>query len=259
MFGFFCRQFSIAVWPLARSPWVYCEQTISLEFFGIPKPARKPLWRRSPTVMPGLRSIIAITGVLPAIAFLAYWPISLPAVKLLVANNASAAFWGCNGVSSVITLTPWLRAFWTTGTIAVVLLGTSRMPLAPAATMLLIAVTWLALSPSYLPAAVISFTPSSEAAFWAPCFIFTKNGLVSVFVIRPIGMSLFLPELPLPLPPPPLEESLPQAATPMPPPVSASATPRTVHGRLSWIIESLLLGPSFPTRRDAPRAPRTAS
>src|ERR1700748_1762376 len=127
MFGFFWRQFSIAVWPLARSPCVYCEQTISGEFFGMPKPARKPLGRRSPTVMPGLRSIMAITVVLPAIAFFAYWPISLPAVKLLVANSASAAFWGCNGVSSVITLTPWLRAFWTTGTSAVLFLGASRL------------------------------------------------------------------------------------------------------------------------------------
>src|SRR3954451_10549600 len=210
MFGFFWRQFSIAVWPLARSPWVYCEQTISFEFFGIPKPERKPLWRRSPTVMPGLRSIMAMTGLLPCIAFFAYWPISLPAVKLLVANSASAAFCGSSGVSSVITLTPWSRAFLTTGTIAVVLLGTSRMPFAPAATMLLIAVTWLALSPSYLPAAVISFTPSFAAAFLAPAFIFTKNGFVSVFVIRPIVM------LPLPEPPPPPEESPPQAATPAP-------------------------------------------
>src|ERR1700759_4681924 len=231
MFGFFCRQFSIAVWPLARSPWVYCEQTISFEFFGMPNPERNPLWRRSPTVMPGLRSIIAITGVLPAIAFFAYWPISLPAVKLLVANSASAAFWGCSGVSSVITLTPWLRAFWTTGTIAVVLLGTSRMPLAPAATMLLIAVTWLALSPSYLPAAVISFTPSLDAAFWAPSFIFTKNGLVSVLVIRPIVMS------PLPERPPPPEAPPPQAATPAPV-VSARATPMAAHGRLRWNIVS---------------------
>src|SRR3954471_14556296 len=185
MFGFFCRQFSIAVWPLAKSPCVYCEQTIAFEFFGMPKPDRKPLWRRSPTVTPGLRSIMAMTGGLPAIAFFAYWPISLPAVKLLVAYSASAAFWGCSGVSSVITLTPWSRAFLTTGTIAVVLLGTSRMPFAPAATMLLIAVTWLALSPSYLPAAVISLTFSFAAAFCAPSFIFTKNGFVSVLVIRP--------------------------------------------------------------------------
>src|ERR1700748_3501157 len=183
----------------------------------MPKPERNPLWRRSPTVMPGLRSIIAITGVLPAIAFLAYWPISLPAVKVLVANSASAAFWGCSGVSSVITLAPWSRAFLTTGTIAVVLLGTSRMPFAPAATMLLIAVTWLALSPSYLPAAVISFTPSFAAAFCAPAFIFRKKGVVWVLVSRPFVMSL-LPE------PPPLDESLPpQAATPAP--VSARAAP----------------------------------
>src|SRR3954467_3189311 len=74
------------------------------------------------------------------------------------------------------------------------------MPFAPAATMLLIAVTWLALSPSYLPAAVISFTPFSVAAFCAPTFILTKNGFVSVFVISPIVI------LSLPDPPPPADE-----------------------------------------------------
>src|SRR4051812_14292190 len=112
-----------------------------------------------------------------------------------------------------MTLMPCLRAFATVGTIALVSLGTSRMPLAPAEIMLLIAVTWLALSPSYLPAAVISLTPACDAAFWAPSFIFTKNGLVSVFVISP---TVMLPLLAVPPPDdvPPDELSLPHAATP---------------------------------------------
>src|SRR2546428_6860806 len=63
--------------------------------------------------------------------------------------------------------------------------GVIRMPLAPAVTMFSIAVTWLALSPSNLPAAVSSFAPAALAAFCAPSFIFTKNGFVSVFVTSP--------------------------------------------------------------------------
>src|SRR3954453_23545882 len=109
-----------------------------------------------------------------------------------------------------MTVIPWLRAFCTVGTIALVLEGTSRMHLTPEATMLLIAVTWLALSPSYLPAAVRSLTPSWAAAFWAPAFIFTKNGFVSVLVIRPTVMSLFLE----PPDDPPLSSLPPQADTP---------------------------------------------
>src|SRR3954469_20794948 len=97
-----------------------------------------------------------------------------------------------------MTVMPWSRAFLTVGTIALVSLGTSRMPFAPAAIMLLIAVTWLALLPSYLPAAVINLTRAFVAAFWAPAFIFTKKGLVSVFVIRPTVMSPPPPPPPLP-------------------------------------------------------------
>jgi hypothetical protein len=67
--------------------------------------------------------------------------------------------------------------------------GVIRMVLAPAATMFSIAVTWPALSPSVLPAAVISLAPSFLASAWAPSFIFTKKGLVSVLVIRPITGS----------------------------------------------------------------------
>ena len=57
-----------------------------------------------------------------------------------------------------------------------------------------IAVTWLALSPSNLPAALISVAPLADASFCAPSFILTKNGLVSVLVIRPT--LIFPAELP---------------------------------------------------------------
>jgi hypothetical protein len=63
------------------------------------------------------------------------------------------------------------------------------------------------LSPSNLPAAVISCTPSAFAVFSAPSFIFTKNGLVSVLVIRP---TLTSPE-PAPVEADPEPEPDPQA------------------------------------------------
>ena len=69
-----------------------------------------------------------------------------------------------------------------------------------------IAVTWLALSVSNLPDAVSSLTLSFLACACAPSFIFTKNGLVSVLVIRPMVTCLFLSE------PPPLELLLPLVA-----------------------------------------------
>src|SRR2546421_9404365 len=103
---------------------------------------------------------------------------------------------------------PCLRAFCTVGTIALVSLGTSRMPFTPAEIMLLIAVTWVALSPSYLPAAVMSFTPACVAAFCAPSFIFTKKGFVSVFVMRPTAMLLLL------APPPPVLDDPPPLLLP---------------------------------------------
>ena len=153
--------------------------------------------------MPGARSSIAIFGVMPifsALAF-AYWPISSPALRLSVANSASAASCGSVGVSSAITRTPASRAFLIAGTIALESAGTSRITLAPCVVMFSIAVTWLWLSVSDLPDAVRSLTLFSSAAACAPSFIFTKNGLVSVFVMRPIVTSLSLLELP----PPPLE------------------------------------------------------
>src|ERR1700760_2541225 len=65
-------------------------------------------------------------------------------------------------------------------------LAVIMMVFAPAVIMFSMAVTWAALSPSCLPAAVSSLAPRSLAICDAPSFIFTKNGLVSVFVIRPI-------------------------------------------------------------------------
>src|SRR5882762_2871728 len=124
--------------------------------------------------MPGARSSVAILAGLPAMVAFAYSPMSTPALKLSVAKRASVASWGSVGVSRAITSTPALRAFFTAGTMALVSLGVFSM-----------AVTWLALSPSNLPAPVMSFAPSFFAAAWAPSFILTKNGLVSVLVIRP--------------------------------------------------------------------------
>src|SRR5258708_4518847 len=118
-------------------------------------------------------------------AAFAYLPISTPALKLSVAKRASVASCGSVGVSSATTITPAARAFLMLGTIALVALGVIRIAFAPAVIMFSMAVTWLALSPSNLPAAVSSLAPSFDAAASAPCFIFTKNGLVSVLVMRP--------------------------------------------------------------------------
>src|SRR5574343_235813 len=195
MSGFFCRQFSIAVWPLAWSPKESAMHTTSAGLASSldlassdfrPKPCRKPLWRWAPTGWPGNRSSVAILAGLPAVAALAYWPISTPALKLSVANSASVASAGSAGLSRAITITPWARAFWMAGTMALESLGVIRMVLAPAAIMFSIAVTCPALSPSALPAPVSSLAPLALAASWAPSFIFTKKGLVSVLVIRPM-------------------------------------------------------------------------
>lgn len=93
---------------------------------------------------------------------------------------------GSVGLSSAITSTPLSRAFLMLGMMALLSLGVIRMVLAPAAIMFSIAVTWPALSPSALPAPVSSLAPLACAAAAAPSFIFTKKGLVSVLVIRPI-------------------------------------------------------------------------
>src|SRR6202165_31992 len=127
---------------------------------------------------------MAIFGVLPANSFFAYLPIRTPAVKLFVAKSASTAVGGFGAVSRAITSTPFARAFLIAG-ITESLLGVIRIPFTPALTMFSIAVIWVAASPSILPAADSRVTPSAFACLLAPSFILTKNGFVSVFVIRP--------------------------------------------------------------------------
>ena len=141
---------------------------------------------------------------------LAHWPISTPAFLLSVAKSASAASSGSVGVSSAITVTPAARAFSIDGTIALESDGVIRMPLAPRVTMFSIAVTCDWLSVSCLPAAVTSSALLASAAACAASFIFTKNGLDSVLVIRPTTI--------LSPPPPPPDDPLPPE---LPPPLSS--------------------------------------
>src|SRR4051795_5872153 len=148
-------------------------------------PFRKPLWRSTPTETPGARSIVTMFAFLPANFALAQEPISSPAFMLSVANSALAASCGSVGVSSAMTVTPWPRAFLIAGTMAFESAGVIRMPLAPRVTMFSIAVIWLWTSVSNLPDAVVSWALFAAAAFCAASFILTKNGFVSVFVIRP--------------------------------------------------------------------------
>ncbi len=63
-------------------------------------------------------AILAVAALAPSVPF-AHWPISWPALKLSVANRASAASAGSSGVSSVMTRMPASRAFLTVGTMAV--------------------------------------------------------------------------------------------------------------------------------------------
>ena len=93
---------------------------------------------------------------------------------------------GSVGLSSAMNITPCACAFLMAGTIAFESLGVIMMVLAPPAIMFSMAVTWPALSPSCLPAALSSLAPWAVAAACAPSFILTKNGLVSVLVMRPI-------------------------------------------------------------------------
>ena len=154
----------------------------------MPKPDRKPWSRWTSTETPfGLRSSIAIRACLPSASnfALAHCPMRLPAWKLSVAKVASAASGGSTGVSSAMTSMPACLALSSDGTIALESFAVIMKPLAPAEIRFSIAWTWASLSPSCLPANDCSVTPACWAACVAPSFIFTKNGLVSVLVIRP--------------------------------------------------------------------------
>src|SRR6266550_8602302 len=102
MFGFFCRQFSIAVCDGAVWPSPFPTQAICLSLPLIPKPFRNPLWRRAPTDEPACSSSIAIVTVFPFVAARAYLPISTPALKLFVAKRAFVALGGTVGESRAI-------------------------------------------------------------------------------------------------------------------------------------------------------------
>ena len=183
----------------------------------MPKPDRKPWSRWTSTETPfGLRSSIAIRACLPSASNFAldHCPIRLPAWKLSVAKVASAASGGSTGVSSAMTSIPACLALSSDGTIALESFAVIMKPLAPAEIRFSMAWTWDSLSPSCLPAKVCSCTPACSAAWVAPSFIFTKNGLVSVLVIRPTITSS--PEAALPVVPDPLELDDP------PPPHAAS-------------------------------------
>ena len=62
--------------------------------------------------------------------------------------------------------------------------GVIRIPLSPRATAASIALTWVSVSPSLLPAAVVIETPFFSPAALAPSCMAMKNGLVLVLVIN---------------------------------------------------------------------------
>src|SRR3954454_6902647 len=99
---------------------------------------------------------MAIFAGLPANSALAYSPISLPALKLLVAKRALLAFWGSSAVSSAMKTTPWDWYFLIVGTIAFVSLGAMRVLCTRWLTVVTMAVTGDVSAPSNFPAAVTS-------------------------------------------------------------------------------------------------------
>ena len=62
----------MAARALSSLPSAYAEPTISGSPSVIPKPVRNPLWRSSPTEMPGARSSIAILGSMPSSSAFAF-------------------------------------------------------------------------------------------------------------------------------------------------------------------------------------------
>ena len=142
----------------------------------------------------GVRSSMAILACLPPCAERGLGPLAdqLAGLEVVGGEGGVGGVGGSVGVSSAITSMPGLRAFSIVGTIAFESLGVIRMPLAPAAIRFSIAVD-LGLVVAVLLAreASAASTPAPwPAACCAPSFILTKNGLVSVLVIRPtIGFS----------------------------------------------------------------------
>jgi hypothetical protein len=109
------------------------------------------------------RSSIAITAFLPASRAAPYWPISLPACSLSVANVMSAVLAGLRAVSRAMTNMPaclaWFSAALTASPLVVI-----RIPLSPREIALSIAAICVWVSPSLLPAATVRFTLSFAAS-----------------------------------------------------------------------------------------------
>src|SRR5579863_1337537 len=95
----------------------------------------------------------------------------------------SATLGGEGAVSSAITNRPAFSAC-PSAVFTALPLVVMRMPLSPSEIALSIAVIWVCVSPSELPAATVSLTPSLAAAASASLFIVTKYGLVRVLRIR---------------------------------------------------------------------------
>src|SRR5580698_5704002 len=95
----------------------------------------------------------------------------------------SAMLAGVGAVSSAITNSPAFSACCSAVFTALPLV-VMRMPLSPSEIALSIAVIWVCVSPSELPAATVSLTPSLAASASASFFIVTKYGLVSVLRMR---------------------------------------------------------------------------
>src|SRR6185437_12265801 len=124
----------------------------------------------------------------------------------------SATLGGFGAVSSAMTNRPaclaWLSAALTASSFVVI-----RIPLSPREIALSIALIWLCVSPSLLPAATVRFTLSLAAAVLASFSMLTKYGFVKVLRISetPTFEPPPEPEPPEPLAAP-LEEEL-QAAS----------------------------------------------
>src|ERR1700760_4633752 len=150
----------------------------------MPMPERKP-WARSmstETTWVMDRSSMAMSAGLPFSRLAPYWPISWPAVKLLVAYVRSAVLGGVGTVSSAITSSlcdfAWSRAGFTA-----LPFGVMMMPASPAAIALSMALICVLVSPSLCPAETVSFTPSLAASALALFSIEMKYGLVKFFRI----------------------------------------------------------------------------
>ena len=137
--------------------------------------------------MPGARSSIAILGVFFSVSnfCLAHSPMRRPAFLLSVAKRASTALCGSVGVSSAMTMTPAARDFRTAGTIAFGVRGRDQDALRAArrhvldrCDLTLVVRVGLARRGQQLD--VVRLRRLLRGSF-----IFTKNGFVSRFVIRP--------------------------------------------------------------------------